>query len=344
MLFSQAVAVHFDRILDDETRVYMGTVDPFWTIGSVPHGGYLLGCILEAVIHSQSTTGQPDPIHLSSHFLAASRPGAYEIRISRVRTGRQFSNLIAHFFQNNQINITSHVIVGTLAPAVMTNDRSCLTIIPPHPFAIRTPFRQHPSMSDPDQLPSILAFRSQLRASFDRIVEERSHAKANAPQEGNGCFDYGAWYEILGEDKGSRLSMPAVAFLADLGRNAPGILPKCDRPISPWYPTLTLAIEFKVKLSSLPACTAPRTFGVFSTGRFIHQGRHDAQAEIWTAPCAIGEKRKRELGSGTEEWRDKMLCVAIARQMALTSTVGVNKRLAREQAPCQTRGNRAAHL
>jgi Acyl-CoA thioesterase N-terminal domain len=168
-----------------------------------------LGCILEAVIHSQSTTGQPDPIHLSSHFLAASRPGAYEIRISRVRTGRQFSNLIAHFFQNvsqtailgvlwylppskDQITITSHVIVGTLVPAVMTNDRSCQTIIPPHPFAIRTPFRQHPSISDPDQLPSILAFRSQLRASFDRIVEERSHAKAIAPQEGNGCFDYGA--------------------------------------------------------------------------------------------------------------------------------------------------------
>ena len=34
MLYSEAVAVVFDRTLDDGTRVYKGTLDPFWAVGA----------------------------------------------------------------------------------------------------------------------------------------------------------------------------------------------------------------------------------------------------------------------------------------------------------------------
>jgi len=330
MLYSEAVAVVFDRTLHDGTRVYKGTLDPFWAVGAVPHGGYVLGCILEAVMHSQSSTGQPDPVHISSHFLIASVPETYEIRLRQLRVGRRFSNLTADFVQHGQVNVISHIIVGTLPDPVasmsmaMSSDPSSPTIISPHPFGTRTPFRQHPSIAEIRTLPKKLTFRSQLKRSIDRIVQETYLAKANNPRESNGGFDVGEWYEILGEEKGHTFSLSAIAFLADMGRNSPGILPKNIRPGTSWFPTLTMALEFKVKLSSLPPGTASRTFGVFSTGRFIHQGRHDSQTEIWTAPCGIGEKVEPD--SDDEGWRDKMFCVAIASQMALTIPLEVNIR------------------
>lgn len=38
-------------------------------------------------------------------------------------------------------------------------------------------------------------------------------------------------YQLLDEpDKTTRLGLPAIAFLADLGRNTPGMLPRADRP------------------------------------------------------------------------------------------------------------------
>lgn len=79
-----------------------------------------------------------------------------------------------------------------------------------------------------------------------------------------------------------------------MGRNTPNILPKADRPgdryidvnmtfkhdsdrflSNSWHPTMSFQLEFKVKLSALPAYIAPQTFGVWSTGRFIHEGRHE---------------------------------------------------------------------
>jgi len=343
MLYSQAVAVRFDRTLDDGTRVYTGTLDPFWTIGVVPHGGYVMGCILEAVLHSQSTTRHPDPIHISSYFLVPSRPEAYEVHIRQLRAGRRFSNLVVDFFQKGQMNLTSHVIVGTLPdPAVGTDDRSSPTMIPPHPFATRIPFREHPSISEPFLLETKVTPRSLLKTSFDRTIEERFLTKAIAPWENDGGFDRGEWYEMLGEEKGVRLSLPAIAFLADMGRSPPELFPEGDRPGLSWFPTLTLSLEFKVKLSCLPHYISPHTFGIFSTGRFIHQGRHDLRSEVWTAPSTIGEKGV--LSPDDEEWRDKMFCVAVSNQVALTVPIDVNRRKASTQSSTQTNGNRPSKL
>jgi hypothetical protein len=87
-----------------------------------------------------------------------------------------------------------------------------------------------------------------------------------------------------------------------------------------WYPTMAIAIEFKSPIPSSP-CYAPRTVGLYSSGRFINdpQGRHDAYVEIWTAPE----------GRETEGWRDKQVCLAVSSQMALTVHMEVNRRVGR---------------
>jgi len=349
-VFSQATRTNFDRALPDGTRVYNGTLDPFWTVGAVPHGGYLLAVILEAVIHSQSRTNQPDPIHLSAHFLLPSRPEEYEVRIREHRIGRRFSNITADFYQNGQMNITTHIIVGTLvdlsALTVKSADKSTPTILPPHPYAARTPFRQHTSVSLDTRLPPKLSFRSQIRSSDDRTIQERYHAQSKVPEESSGGFNHGGWFEVLGEEKGVRLGLPAMALLADLCRNTPTVLPEDDQPGSSWFPTLTLALEFKVKLSSLPDYMAPHTFGVYSTGRFIHQGRHEVQSEVWTAPSALPDHsaKKDATGAGVVDanWREKMVCVAIASQMALTIPLEVNQRKAKAIAEAKAKEAAAA--
>ena len=106
-------------------------------------------------------------------------------------------------------------------------------------------------------------------------------------------------YQLLDEpDKTARIGLSALPFLADLGRHSPDLLPSTDRPgerylnknialtcrlmfcRASWTPTMSFHIEFKVKLSALPSYIAPQTFGVWSTGRFIVEGRHEVLSGI----------------------------------------------------------------
>lgn len=112
----------------------------------------------------------------------------------------------------------------------------------------------------------------------------------------------GLGYHLHNEKPGERVGLPAMVFLADLCRNTPGILPKADQPgpryvellygisrgltlgantlgMNSWFPTMSFQVEFKMSLSSIPKdMIAPHTFGVWSTGRFIHLGRHEVSS------------------------------------------------------------------
>lgn len=152
------------------------------------------------------------------------------------------------------MNVTTHVIVGTLPDVanLNTSDRSMPSLLPPHPYATRTPFRTHPSVSKFEHGPPKLTFNQNINVSNDKLVQERSRRKAEVPEESDGgvddatCEYYSArlmwswncelttdWcigHELLYEQEGVRLGLPAMAFLADLCRNTPGILPRSIRP------------------------------------------------------------------------------------------------------------------
>lgn len=80
-----------------------------------------------------------------------------------------------------------------------------------------------------------------------------------------------------------------------------------------------MVLEFKVKLDSLHA---QRTLGLWSTGKFMQDGRHDNSVEVWTAPCEFGDKDAKV----PEDWRDKQHCLLISTQMALTLPLSVNEK------------------
>jgi hypothetical protein len=227
------------------------------------------------------------------------------------------------------------VIVGKLPTyaqlSTASGNRGAPTLLPPHPFAARTPFRTHPSQSKPSEKPEKLTFRSNIELSSDPIITQKLEQKGKLGSENDGDLDdatcrndfsnmnmFGALlratrlfqgYEMLNEKSGERLGPAAIAFLADMCRNPPALLPRDIRPderhveeypfctfttqltdqhypseSSPylqlskdsWFPTMSFQLEFKVDLASLPEnMIAPHTFGVWSTGRFVHLGRHE---------------------------------------------------------------------
>lgn len=170
--------------------------------------GYLIGFIIDAVVRNQAESSHPDPIHISAHYLEPSSPGTVEIWIKEQRTGRRFWNLTADLYQEvstfrphkrflpstipqqGKMNVTTHIIVGTLPdPANVSKDRSMPTILPPHPYATRIPFRTHPRRAKQTEKPAKLTFGRVIELAEDEVINERQIQKGKNPQESDGGFD-----------------------------------------------------------------------------------------------------------------------------------------------------------
>ncbi|KAK3112499.1 hypothetical protein LTR53_011191 [Teratosphaeriaceae sp. CCFEE 6253] len=90
MPFADATAVH-----QTDPHTYTTAFHPAWTIGSVPHGGYVTACLHRAVqAHFASTLAAQDQPHLLTlhlDFLRRTQTGPATITITDVKLGRQAS-------------------------------------------------------------------------------------------------------------------------------------------------------------------------------------------------------------------------------------------------------------
>lgn len=120
-----------------------------------------------------------------------------------------------------------------------------------------------------------------------------------------------------------------MPFFADVAKNGPEMLPAGQRPgpscallssrvlsvricsgdplCAPsshsWYPTMSLSLDFKSKFPLSPSSRAQygtRTFGLYSTTKSIHDGRHDLTVEVWAGPADLGA-RKPETREGEDD-------------------------------------------
>ncbi|KAI5480212.1 hypothetical protein MNV49_001540 [Pseudohyphozyma bogoriensis] len=66
-----------------------------------------------------------------------------------------------------------------------------------------------------------------------------------------------------------------------------------------------------------PYSFAPNTVGCFSTGKQIHEGRHEQIVEVWSAPGPIGGEENKD-----PEWRKKSALLVTATQIALSVNIG----------------------
>ncbi|KAG8813806.1 hypothetical protein FRC17_001412 [Serendipita sp. 399] len=203
-----------------------------------------------------------------------------------------------------------------------------LTLAHPSGLSRRCPISIHPSKCTTTPFTRPYLFKDRLIQAIDpyyiaKMEELAGNAYADDVDLGGSGFVWGGWYEMVDEDE--VLSYSLVSFLTDV---SPLFLPDslaAKRDTFFWVPTLAMSIDFKYRIPSpselaqLPGI-APRTVGVFYSSKYLIEGRHDCIAEIWTAPCGIGQ-------SGVaidENWRDRMFCMAVGTQSAMSVSASMN--------------------
>ncbi|KAH7909809.1 thioesterase-like superfamily-domain-containing protein [Hygrophoropsis aurantiaca] len=308
----------------DEITIYRAELSETWKIGSIPQGGYALGVALDACIKHQTTTPHKDLIHVTAHFLHASNVGVVEVHIKTLKLGKGFTNLSADIIQQGRTKITAHVICGDLSPDAQAVHRA---LVPPSPYARRLPLPNHPSLATPDRIRPVWGFQNYLRWSRDKDILTRNSpdnaARTDSNTIGGGGVEWGAWCELTNED--DKIVTSSLPFFGDTFQNLPFLLPETEKASqgasSSWFPTMTMTVEFKARISSSPN-HSNRTVGLYCESHFLGdpQGRHNARVEVWTAPSGIGQ------GKAIDGWRDEQYCIAVADQMALTIPMDINRR------------------
>ncbi|KAM0750195.1 hypothetical protein T439DRAFT_380918 [Meredithblackwellia eburnea MCA 4105] len=344
---SKAIQTKLAWIQHDGTHVYKGAVDPAWCIGNVPQGGYMLSIILYSAIAYQSLephNTQPDPAHASAQYLSASTGGApVQVRIKLVSRSKRWTRLDASLVQDDSDGkeverIRAHLLFTSLnGPGEPRAPSSGDTTVLPNsvsPFAKICPITEHPSK----------CAVTKMFGGFDmnKHVCWSEGTGRGSMVEGGGKtkLDWGGWWEMTDEEEDVTQSAALLPFFSDMFRNGPECLPKDQSPGPSWYPTLTLALDFKSRFPLAPVRASPtskkstpiakRTVGLYSISQFIHEGRHDETVEVWTAPCAIGDKNAPEVGS--EEWRKGAQILCVSTQVGLVLPYEVNARKAKPKA------------
>lgn len=319
-----------------DSDTYTGSVDDDWTVGNVAHGGYVLALIVQAAIEYQRKARQTDVVHVSAHYLQAVTVAPCEVQVKRLRTGKGIAHVLAELSQEGRTRTTVHLIFAAPSPVPQ------LTLEPPSPYARRIPLHHHPRHAAIAPLPGKMRYSQHLHWAPDRTVLARnapgSPSRTRSGDIGRGGFEWGGWLQL--RDPAERITPALLPFIADVFLSSPSLLAQNspgeqgnapgEGTMGPsWFPTLSLALQYRFPI---PPPDSPhhakRTLGVYFSGRYINDGRHDATVEVWTAPAELGE------GAETADWREHQRCLAMATHLALIVPFSVNSSM----------GNKAAKL
>jgi Acyl-CoA thioesterase C-terminal domain/Acyl-CoA thioesterase N-terminal domain len=89
------------------------SVDPEWTIGGKPNGGYLLALLGRA---AAMVGGQPHPLGASAHYLRPPEPGPAVVEAETLRAGRTISQVRAALVQDGRRCVEALLTLGRLEP------------------------------------------------------------------------------------------------------------------------------------------------------------------------------------------------------------------------------------
>ena len=86
-------------------------VNPEWTIGGKPNGGYLLAVLGRA---AASMSVHPHVIAASAHFLHSPDPGPVVVEVELLRAGRSASQVRARMSQGDQVRVEALITMSEL--------------------------------------------------------------------------------------------------------------------------------------------------------------------------------------------------------------------------------------
>jgi hypothetical protein len=95
------------------TTVEQGEVqlDPQWTVGGRPNGGYLLALLARAAV----TATHPHPMSASAVYLAPPEPGPAAVEVEALRDGRSASQARVRLTQKDRVCVEALFTLGDLA-------------------------------------------------------------------------------------------------------------------------------------------------------------------------------------------------------------------------------------
>ncbi len=121
-------ATAFDRVTAvfpaegrESSGRYDMAIDPDWTIGGRPNGGYLLATMARAARSALATAEGPDhphPVTATAHYLTPPSPGPAEVLTEVLRRGRRMSQVRARLEQQGTPAVEATFTLGRHDPHV----------------------------------------------------------------------------------------------------------------------------------------------------------------------------------------------------------------------------------
>ncbi|KAI8936014.1 hypothetical protein NX059_007516 [Plenodomus lindquistii] len=210
-----------------------------WCIGSVPNGGYVTGCILEAVKTHFSTAlakqDQPHTIALHVEFMRRTQVGPATFKIDDIKLGRQTSIVHVSLEQEGRQEVVAYATNSNIDTETGFTFDTQYKMSPPVPPVDLTKLAQDldPVWKRQTDMP-LSNFRRATRKAIFHFPRKDQTAAAMAD-------------EWLCWSDGSNFTNTSVGFVADM---FPQIVEKLKRKEEGpfWYPTLLLNLDIKKSL------------------------------------------------------------------------------------------------
>jgi acyl-CoA thioesterase len=240
--------------LDEDTLVrpisdtiFAADVSARWNIGAVPNGGYVLALVLAAV---EKKLTHADALSATAHYMKPTVPGAAEVHVEVIKTGKSFSTACARLVQEGTERVrvlSTHGTLGQVHPLRHS------TGTPPRVPGVH----EAPTIRPPEILPEI-AKRFQVRYAPE--TARWMHGEKTGHAELRGAIRFA--------DR-RPLDVRSLALFADA-------FPPPIFDVIPmnWVPTLELTVHFRHKPEG------DWLHSVFRT-RFLFDGLLEEDGEIW---------------------------------------------------------------
>ena len=230
---------------------YRGDIHPGWDIGGNANGGYVLAVVARAM---RDSSGKPDPVTLTAHYLAPGPPGPLEISTAVVKTGKRFSTVTAGVVKDGRPMLQ---VIGAFGDQSRGLDETL-----------------HRAGSPPD-LPPLAACVPRPHSNgtvdipmMDRI-DVRLHPDDGRYQEGKktGRGEVRGWFSFA---DGRPIDTLSLLFAADA---FPPAVFNLDLPPG-WVPT----VELTVHVRGVPA---PGPLKCRFSTRFVQGDSFEEDGEVW---------------------------------------------------------------
>jgi hypothetical protein len=225
-----------------------GVIDPGWTFGGLPNGGYLLAMLGRA---ATAAAARPNVLAASAHYLRPPQPGPVSVRAEVLRAGRTASQVRASLEQDGAACVAALLTLGDLTPGER-----------PY-WAADAPAPEGPAFEDTPPLPQA-EFRPAIMDQVDLRMDPATMGFATRAPAGKG--ELRGWLALPhGED------FDSVSLLYALDSFPPATV---DIAMSGWVPTLELTAYVR-------AVPAPGPVRVTQRAHLIQDGFVDEACYIW---------------------------------------------------------------